>query len=415
MIGLKNLYSKISYNLLTGVKSPSNTASIPTLDFSGKIYNNNLAPLKADTITFAGRKDAPDASQNARRQNEVEIHSPRTPLFSPPDVDVKIYHGASSTKNSVVDNAAKAMNYRAFGAYKDLLPLASEVHKEAKRLEKHFDIKMSIFDSMINTEDPKAAKPKPLAMKQVRVKSSQSIANKMSSKVAKLIELNDDFPVMVSRAMIKSEIQDLLGARLILEHGSMAEMNAVINRLIESIETGNGPKIKRIKNYGSSIGSSYLTKTKAEKLEQANYRAYGHYPVTENKRKTSGYTATHIVFEVENGIGGEIQILGRGVARVKEIDDICYKGLQGKPLKGLTEISKALKMVKENQKLKMEFDKYLTSAYKLAKSEWDKMPENELMAQKFPSINTEVLPACLDLNNIEAALKERASKTARKS
>ncbi len=60
-----------------------------------------------------------------------------------------------------------------------------------------------------------------------------------------------------------------------------------------------------------------------------------------NKKKISGYTATHIVFEMNNGIDAEIQILGRGVARVKEIEDICYKGLQGKAISGLPEVSKS--------------------------------------------------------------------------
>ena len=42
------------------------------------------------------------------------------------------------------------------------------------------------------------------------------------------------------------------------------------------------------------------------------------------------------------------------------------------------------------------------------------MPDEELKKQKFPSIDTKKFPACLDLNNIEAELKEQALRKKRK-
>lgn len=306
------------------------------------------------------------------------------------------------------------MDYRAFSVYKDLLPVATEVHDEVKKLETAFKIKMCIFDSLVDDASIRTTKTKPIARKDVRVKSSQSIAKKMSAKVSELIHKNDGYPVFVSPTLVKTELHDLLGARLTLAHGTSNETNAVVNRLIESIEAGNGPKIKKIKNYG--MGHAYLTDKKADQLANASFRAFGDYSEIYNKKKASGYTATHIIVEVANGIDAEIQIFGRGVARVKEIEDICYKGLQGKAISGLSEISRALKKVGEDPSMRIAFNKYLTSAYELAKTKWDKMPEDELSKQKFPSIDENILPPCLDLNRIEEALKEKSRrKSAKKS
>ena len=41
------------------------------------------------------------------------------------------------------------MDYRAFGLYREVLPVASEVHEQAKKLEKPFELKMCVFDSLV--------------------------------------------------------------------------------------------------------------------------------------------------------------------------------------------------------------------------------------------------------------------------
>ncbi len=391
MLGLQNLYSKFSNTLSTGLKASSEAGLTPPSPFLGKITNNNLAPLEADTVSFTGRKKTA-----AKTHDDSSLRSS--------DAYACLY---------VADNAAKKMDYHAFSLYRDLLPVSSEVHQEAKKLETIFKIKMCIFDSLLNNDAIKTTKTKPIAKKEVRVKSSQSIAKKMSTVVSELMQKNDGYPVNVSPALVKLKIHDLLGARLILAHGNNGEANAIINRLIESIEAGNGPKIKSIKNYGTH---PYLTNKKAEDLADASTKEFGgDYPDVYNKRKTSGYTATHIIIEMANGIDAEIQILGRGVARVKEIEDVCYKGLQGKAISGLPEVSKALKKVGENPELKIAFNKYLTLAYETARTKWDKLSDDDLCKQKFPSINENILPSCLDLNNIEEALVEKAKHKSKKN
>ncbi len=417
MIDLQNLYSKFSNTAFSGrLKLPQNKAFTPPSMLCGKINTQNLAPLNADTVSFTGTR-----LYVKQRHKENIDKLPKKAHYaeeSPKEEEnFNLYQMSESAqinseKSDTYDNAAKNMNSGAYSVYKGLLPIAGDVHNQAKNLEGTFRIKMCIFDSLVD-ETGKSPSGKPIAKKIMRVKSQQSIAKKMSPVVADLIDKNNGYDVHISLGLIKSELHDLLGARLILANGTTAETNAVINRLIESIETGNGPKIKTIKNYGSA--HKYLSSSKLEQLEKACYKAYGHFPVTVNKKKTSGYTATHIIIEVGSGIDAEIQILGRGVARVKEIDDICYKGLQGKAISGMPDVTKALKMISKNPELKKEFDKYITSAYEVARTKWDKLPDNQMRTQKFPPIDTKIFPPCLDFNNIEASMLNKTSNKSVKS
>lgn len=380
MFGLKNSYSKFSYSLPIGLKPLSGAGSTPPFTSCSKNYGSNLAPLKADTITFSGRKSGKGNKSAKTLSDNVQARG-TVPVF---------------------DNSSKNMSHTAYSLYKEMLPLAGEMHERAKNLEDLFRIKMCIFDCLLTDVGKKRNMKGSLASKEIRVKSTSSIAKKLASKVGELIEKNNYYDVKVTDTLAKQEIHDYLGAKLVLSTGSMAETNAVINQLIKSIESGNGPRIKAIKNYGKD--HRYLSAAKLEALETVIAKAGYTHPKIMHRRKSSGYTATHIILEVANGIDAEIQILGRGVNRVKEIEDICYKGLQGKALKGLPEVSRELKKIGRDPERTLEFNKYLTQVYDLAKTKWDKMSDNELAAQKFPSIDTSKFPECLDLNNIEAAL-----------
>ena len=402
MIGLQDLYTKFSNTAFKGGLKPArNALSTPPFTFLGNINTSNLAPLQSDTVSFTGISVYDKNKGKLARKADC-----------PKTSELELIHTArKAKKQSSEDDSSKKMDYRAFGLYREVLPVASEVHEQAKKLEKPFELKMCVFDSLVNGTG-KFARSKPIAKKETRVKSTQSIAKKTAAKLSELVGDDYNYNIQVSPIFIKSKIHDLLGARLILTNGSPAEMNSVINRLIELMENSDKPiKIKSIKNYGSH---PYLSPSKLDKLESASYKVSKDFPEVANKKKISGYTATHIVFEMNNGIDAEIQILGRGVARVKEIEDICYKGLQGKAISGLPEVSKALKAISKDDDRCIEYYKYIASAYDTARAKWDKMPDEELKKQKFHSIDTKKFPACLDLNNIEAELKEQALRKKRK-
>ena len=104
--------------------------------------------------------------------------------------------------------------------------------------------------------------------KETRVKSTQSIAKKTAAKLSELVGDDYNYNIQVSPIFIKSKIHDLLGARLILTNGSPAEMNSVINRLIELMENSDKPiKIKSIKIMAVT---PYLSPSKLDKLESAS-------------------------------------------------------------------------------------------------------------------------------------------------
>jgi len=432
MIDLKTSCSKFS-NILPfdGLKAAQGKGSTPPLMLLGTLNTSNLAPLNSDTVSFTGRggvradgrrqKDSRSVNGRAQGGHRVDrIKSTEEALSISADVqdtkNARLAIEAHTPSLEFFDNSVKNLSDSAKSIYRDMLPFASQIHDDAKKLEELFEIKMCIFDCLLSNNASRDAKGTkgPLAAKEMRVKSTQSIANKLANKFGEMKEENDYLDVYVTTDIAKSKIHDALGARLILQNGQVGETNAVINQLIKSIESGNGPKIKAIKNYGKN--QRYLNQSKIEQLEEVIAKAGYKHPVVTDRKKLSGYTATHIIIEVGNGIDAEIQILGRGVNRVKHVDDICYKGLQGKHVKGLSpEILKELKQVGQNPTLTLYFNKYLTSAYELAKREWDRLPDHELEKQKFPAINTDILPACLDLNNIEEELnKNSGAKSSKK-
>lgn len=345
----------------------------------GSNYSNALAPLQRDTVTFTRRDEK----------------KPKSEGFA--------------------DNSKKNMDFRAHALRTEMKPFAQWLHSEALRHKDDFDITTSIFDCLLHEGGTKR-QGGVLETKRTRIKSVQSITEKLAKRASTLQEGNEGYPVVMTKAMVKDTVHDTYGVQLILKNGTYSEGNAVINRLIKSLNTGHGPKIKYIKSYGK--GDSYIDKRKLNELESAVVNAGYEPPRLLAQEKSSGYTATHIIFEVRNGIDAEIQILGRGVHRVKEVEDVCYKGLQGKSIKGHPELSKLLKKVDKDPRLKFAFNDYLTSAYKLAKTEWDRMPEEELKKQKFPPIDPSKFPkACalsekdfeyLDLNNIEEAINSKS-------
>ena len=415
MIGLQDLYTKFTNTAFkSGLKPARNALSTPPFTFLGKINTSNLAPLQADTISFTGTKTyrATSAAYDTEllgkvSKNPVDLKSVEV-VLPPSCVIYSDYKGVKSSEKSSVDfdNSVKNLSNTAKSIYRDVLPIASKIHEEASKAKDLFELKMCIFDCLLNSNADKSAKGTrgPLASKTIRVKSTQSIASKLANKFGELIEENDYYYVPITKDIAKSKIHDVLGARLILQNGQTGEANAVINKLMQSIKNGNGPKIKAIKNYGKS--QAYLNYSKIEELEEVIAKAGYKHPEITDRRKLSGYTATHIIIEVGNGIDAEIQIFGRGVDRVKHVDDVCYKGMQGKHIKGLSVGTlKELKKVGQDPELALYYNKYLASAYAQAKRKWDKMPNDELVRQKFPSIDTAKFPSCLDLNNIEAEME----------
>lgn len=395
-----NYFSKFASTKLAknGVYGNSNqNQNIYIYDKNISFSGNNLAPLNADTVSFSGRDGVLKNRCQLEHLYEVAWNNGDIAAFN-------------ELKNlSASDEADKKMTSASYSLYHDMMPIAKELHNRAKNLENAFNVKMWMFDGLLIGDSKKSPAIQPVIVsKETRIKSPQSIAKKLAAKVSKTPGYDSSYRPLMDTELAKDEIHDVFGARLVLRTGTEKETNKIINRIIDSYKVGdsyryeNGLKIKTIKNYGIT-DKKYVTNKKLYELIHAIDLAGGERPEVKTEMKNSGYTATHIIFEVGSGIDGEIQILGRGVLRVKNVEDVCYKGLQGKALEGMPEIAKALKKIGKDPELTNEFKAYLRSAYHLAKTKWDKMPDDILEAQRFPKI-PEKFPSCLDLNNIEEAI-----------
>ena len=137
---------------------------------------------------------------------------------------------------------------------------------------------------------------------------------------------------------IKHYAQDIVGARIVLGESSYASTGRVLNAIAQASKDGL-LKIKQIEAHipdekriplGSSI-SDFLYATD-EQLKQLE-RATGAKFITNVSK--SGYMGIHLDIELNDesicknekfaGYCGEIQIMGRDVELLKDVEDLCYK------------------------------------------------------------------------------------------
>lgn len=92
--------------------------------------------------------------------------------------------------------------------------------------------------------------------------------------------------------------------------------------------SGNGKagnfKVKEIENYRLTRKDSYVSSKTLDKFEKI-CQSKGQFPSRSGKAIPNGYTAVHLTIELPNGQIAEIQIMGRDLERIKELEDFYYK------------------------------------------------------------------------------------------
>ena len=144
----------------------------------------------------------------------------------------------------------------------------------------------------------------------VRVKSPRSIRDKALS----------------TKNYTKDEIKkmgDVVGARIVMQRGDQEDFDKVFKVLANMVKSGK-IKIKEVENYRLTSKDSYVSQKTLDNFEAACTKA-GQYPEIKSKPIANGYTAIHMTVILEDGLEGEIQIMGRDVEYVKEIEDFYYK------------------------------------------------------------------------------------------
>ncbi len=256
-----------------------------------------------------------------------------------------------------------------------------EIHQNASvaegALKKTLNRALSPF---VITEDNPKGIIEPIS---VRTKSPESIEEKVISVLAEAVKQADPsllFKIENSQS-IKEHVDDIIGARVILDKSDPKDNVAIVDALI-SLVRNNELKIKKIEMIVPSDKniSPYFDRDDIERLVLEVNKKRNHNNPVKFKPKTSktGYCALHIDLDLSDrnkkaiydGYSGEIQIMGCDVAKLKDVEDLCYKIKQDKSIAGrhpaydtfVNHLNKYFKY--ENPKKSEEDNKEIAELYK---------------------------------------------------
>lgn len=221
-----------------------------------------------DTVSFSGNKKSPEELEKNKIKGEESK-----------EVSTKL----CSEINEEVQQAAK------------------DLHNLLKREFKHLQAAPSNPDNPIL--------PGNSGIK-VRVKPCLSIRDKALSREK------------YSKKAIKS-MGDVVGARIIVQRGDQEDFDKIFNILSNMVKHGK-IKIKEVENYRLTNEDSYVSQKTLNNFQKQCIKS-GQYINIINKPIPNGYTAIHITIELDKGLLAEIQIMGRDVEHLKDVEDFYYK------------------------------------------------------------------------------------------
>ena len=278
-------------------------------------------------------------------------------------------------------------------------PWAKRLSNDADAAFKIFKTKMeNVFSNVCNSRDrefdwipEETAKGELVTNK----KSLTSIIEKMLSGGKK------------TEKEARAAIQDTIRARVVLKNGTQAEGDAICNEIMKAVKK-NKLEIKEIRNYTTGDDMQYVSQKAIRKLEKAIDETYGKNSYTSYKKtKNTGYNALHIIFKIDNEFNGELQIMGKNVEKLKDVEDVFYKLKHNKHVsKKYDEIKKKYNSLyaKKQNAFVEELEAYIRDAYLL-----ERKKELGLIKYKdrFLPLNTNKydLPKEFDFNYI-ASIKD---------
>ena len=258
-----------------------------------KNYVSSLAPLKCDTISFSGARNLNHSLQDAFDNKEI----------------------------------------------------CEEISKNAKPAKDCLEKSLTrVFSDIVASSNNLDGIIEPIS---VRIKDGTSIREKATSKFEEAIVNHDltNFINLNKTEDIKKVIQDLVGARIIVNQSNPKVNAAIIDRLITLVKSGE-LKIKKIEIITPKEETGlqpYFEEDDLERLKDAvnmTKKSSDKIDIGKNPSK-SGYSAIHIDLDLSDenmlakndGYKGEIQIIGSDVAYFKDLEDYCYKVKQNKDIK----------------------------------------------------------------------------------
>ena len=213
--------------------------------------------------------------------------------------------------------------------------------------------------------------------------------------------LADRERIKIDGNFAKSKVEDLFGARLTLDDVSPAAMDKLVSSLCEAVKKGD-IEITEIENYHGfnenrkGLNDAYFSDSQIEKLQKAS----GGIDIIRNESKASGYTAVQLKVRPKNGKVVELQIRGREVDRVSDLEHYPYDVASGKDIANgnnkagilLAKLRKAVKHLTQQDKDK--YQEYFYNEYIYAQAK-------ELGKPAIKPVLPEGLDPILSMENIE--------------
>lgn len=204
-----------------------------------------------------------------------------------------------------------------------------------------------------------------------RAKGPDSLANKGISRGCK------------SKDKIKN-IGDAIGLRITMGNSSQDAFDKAFGVLGVMVKKGIF-KVKEIENYRLTRKDSYVSSKTLDKFEET-CQSMKQYPLRSGKAIPNGYTAVHLTIELPGGQLAEVQIMGKGLEDLKDLEDFYYKHRCHKSLD--KKYARIQKMLDEKMNglddMQQEFlNKYILDSYVHAKNLTSRSPKQRAKISDF--------------------------------
>lgn len=205
-----------------------------------------------------------------------------------------------------------------------------------------------------------------------RPKGASSIEAKVSK--AHLKGIDSGRQGVTDAAQARAAVDDAIGTRVTLKDASPRSVDALVDRLVEAIDRGE-LEVTKINNYRSKAdGLPYGGESHIGRIRDAMARQGKEVEVAAGDRvlKESGYTSLQMGVRYRNGATGELQVRGRRVNTLAEIEHINYDLKTGKGLNpGLQKVPELAAVAKTIQEFTPEqqgdFNDYIAASYRRAR------------------------------------------------
>ncbi len=186
---------------------------------------------------------------------------------------------------------------------------------------------------------------------------------------------------------------DIISGRIILDNGTKQEGNRVLTRLKNAIKEGR-IEVTEIGLFGVNPNTDYADNQKVNGiLEEMNSLGKPCQKIT--NRKANGYHSIIAKVKLEDGFTGTLEIMGKEVSKLKDVEDILHSFKKGIPAdKKYDELKAEYKKLSDNEIQQLR--QYTKQAYISARAD-------EIFARtsdKFVLLTDSNLPAMFDFNNI---------------